>query len=532
MKFWIFGRKAEAAPQQKRHPNTRTPPAFGGGKRKRMFAAAEQDRLAMEWGTTPIGADDVIMRNWQAITARAQEQVANNDYGRQYLRMCVNNIVGEKGIQMQARSKGQDGTLDSQANAAIEACWKEWSKGKNCDVAGKKSLREFQKLAIKSAATTGEFFIRLATGAEAGPMGFAIQLIPSWRVPVEMVVNRMPNSTNFIRFGIEYTQYGRPVAYYFTTTMADEDRFMYSGKPFVRIPAEEIAHGYIEDIANQKRGLSWLATSLVRMRQLNGMEEAALVNARVGASKMAFMTFKDGENGPEYDEDDPPVVNVEPGELDILPQGASIEKWDPQYPAGEYAQFTKDQKRGAAAGMGVSYNNLAQDLEGVNFSSIRQGTLDERETWKDLQEWLTEEMMQKIFDSWLINMLLGGKILLDNGKPLSPLKLVKYQAVLWQGRRWAWIDPVSDVDASIKAKNAMLKSPSELIRDGGKDPDEVWTQTAGDIANQLEKLIAGGMSKKNAEIIVMKGYGVDYQLLQEKTDEKAPNGDNLQPAGK
>lgn len=530
MKFWIFGRKAETAPPQKRHPNLRQPPKFTGG-RKRMFAAAEQDRLAMEWGSTPMGADDVIARNWLPITARSQEQAANNDFGRNYLRMCVNNIVGEKGIQLQARSKGNDGNLDTQANAAIEACWKEWSKGKNCDVAGKKSLREFQKLAIKSAATTGEFFVRFATGQEAGPMGFAIQLIPSWRVPVEMVINRMPNSTNFVRFGIEYTQYGRPVAYYFTTTLADEDRFMYSGKPYVRIPAEEIAHGYIEDIANQKRGLSWMATSLIRMRQLNGMEEAALINARVGASKTAFMTFKEGESGPEYDEDDPPVISVEPGELDILPQGASIETIDYQYPAGEYGVFTKDQKRGMASGLGVSYHNLSNDLEGVNFSSIRQGTLDERETWKDLQEWLTEELMQRIYDVWLVNMLLGGKIVMENGKTLSPLKLVKYQSVLWQSRRWDWIDPEKDVNASIKAKNALLKSPSDIIRDGGEDPDEVWTQTAKDIASQMEKLTAGGLDNKNAQILVMKGYGVDYQLLQEKTDEKAPNGDNRQPAG-
>ena len=530
MKFWIFGRKAEAAPLQKRHPNLRQPPPIGA-PRKRMFAAAEQNRLAMEWGSTPMGADDVIARNWLPITARSQEQAANNDYGRNYLRMCVNNIVGQKGIQLQARARGQDGNLDTQANEAIEACWKTWSKGKNCDVAGKKSLREFQKLAIKSAATTGEFFVRFATGQEAGPMGFAIQLIPSWRVPIEMVVNRMPNSNNFVRFGIEYTQYGRPVAYYFSTTMADEDRFMYSGKPYVRIPAEEIAHGYIEDIANQKRGLSWMATSLIRMRQLNGMEEAALINARVAASKMAFMTFKEGENGPEYDEDNPPIIDVEPGELELLPQGATIETVDYQYPAGEYGTFTKDQKRGMSSGLGVSYHNLANDLEGVNFSSIRQGTLDERETWKDLQEWLIEELMQRIYEQWLVNMLLSGQIKLGNGKGLSPLKLEKYQSVIWQGRRWDWIDPEKDVNASIKAKNALLKSPSDIIRDGGEDPDEVWTQTADDIANQLAKLKAGGMDDKNAQILVMKGYGVDFQLLQEKTDEKAPNGDPSQSAG-
>lgn len=534
MKLWPFGKRAQKQVRTEPLVNRRAIAALNKQHprgQQRMFDAAKADRLAMEWGTQPLTADEIVEKNWRPVTARAQEQIANNDYGRNYVRMCVNNIIGQ-GIMLRGMSKGNDGALDVQANRAIERAWKEWSNRKNCDITGRLSLREMQKLAIRSCAASGEYCYRFVTGDDAGPWGFGLQAIPVTRIPVEMSVDRLHGGTNFVRFGIEFTKYGRPVAYYFTTIQTDENKFMYNGNPYVRVPAEEIIHDFTNDLTGQKRGLSWLATSLVRMRQLNGMEEAALVNARVGASKMAFIKFDDTTSGPEYDEDDPPIMEVEAGEIGILPQGASIDKVDFQYPAGEYATFTKDQKRGMAAGVGVSYHNLSGDLEGVNFSSIRQGTLDERESWKDLQDWFTEGFMARVFEEWLPRALLAGRIVTENGRPLSVLKLEKYRQVEWQARRWDWIDPEKDVNAAIKARNAGLRSTTEIIQDDGKDPQAVWEQAAADFDSQVDHYVKKGVDRKRAEIIVMSGMQIDSKLLleQEKPNEKDSSGSSSNSA--
>lgn len=510
MNLFGWGKKKET-PAQK--ISKRVAPIMRG---KRIFDAAKPDRMSMEWGSDPLTADDIIQKNWQPLVARSQEQIANNDYAKHFVRLCRQNIIGSNGIVLNARSKGAKGTLDKKANDAINRAWGDFCKSQNLDVTGKKSMREFQNQVINSLASCGEFFARKVYGADAGKYGYALQAIPAIRCPIEMVIDRVNGGSNFVRYGIEFTQYGRPVAYYFRTLMSDADRYMYSGKPYVRVPAEEIIHVFREEIPGQRRGLPWLATSLYRMRQMNGMDQAALVNARVGAAKMAWISFDEESEGPEYDEDDPPIIDLEPGEMGILPRGAKVEKWDPQYPNGEYAIFTKNQLRGIAAGLGVSYHNLSQDLEGVNFSSIRQGTLDERETWKDLQEWISEEFLQQVFDGWLPRALLAGLIRTDNGKPLNAVLLDKYTDVIWQPRRWDWIDPSSDVKANVMAKNAMLKSPSQLIRDGGQDPDEVIAQIAQDIKNQLDVLKAAGLDDKNAQNLVMSGYAIDPKMMVEQ----------------
>ncbi|WP_228368219.1 phage portal protein, partial [Klebsiella pneumoniae] len=228
-----------------------------------------------------------------------------------------------------------------------------------------------------------------------------------------------------------------------------------------------IIHGFVHEMVGQRRGLPWASTSLFRLHHLQGFEDAAVQNARASATKMGFIQYKEGF-GPECEDDQPVEIDAEPLAWHELPEGAEVAEWSPQYPSGEFAVFNKAMLRGAAAGFGVLYNNLAGDLEGVNFSSIRQGTLDEREHWKELQQWLIETIVVPVYEEWLRFSLLAGAIKVK-GRPLPAEKISAYRQVEWQGRRWAWIDPRADNDANIAAMRAGLKSPSQIIRESGRD---------------------------------------------------------------
>jgi lambda family phage portal protein len=154
----------------------------------------------------------------------------------------------------------------------------------------------------------------------------------------------------------------------------------------------------------------------------------------------------------------------------------------------------------------VLYNNLANDLEHVNFSSIRQGTLDEREHWKEMQQWLIETLIEPVFETWLPRALLAGKILVK-GRPLKAERLDRYSVVTWQPRRWAWIDPNADVQASIASKNHLLMAPGQIVREQGRDPGQVWREIANDIeemrkAGIPEEYIRASILDKNLQAAV------------------------------
>lgn len=511
---WPFFRKKEAPAPARIEPR-----AVSGVIRRanmaavRMFDAARDDRLTQNWPATPLPADDIIRRNQRAIVGRSRHQAANNDYMRGFLRMCRQNIVGAQGVRLQAQSRDPGGALDTLANDAIEAAFEEWSRAENCDVSGKRSWRRIQQAAVLSAARDGEFMLREVWGRDAGSWRYALQVLDPQRCPVDYDEERRADGS-FVRHGIEFNSFGRPLAYLFTTTDEREADYLYGGRKFVRIPADQIIHGFVEDFTGQKRGLPWAATALWRMQMLNGFEQSALVNARVSSSKGGFFQWKEGY-GPEVDEDQEIFMEAEPGTFQEMPPGVEFKEWNPQYPNGEFAPFVKSGLRGIATGLGVAYNSLANDLEGVNFSSIRQGALDEREHWKDLQEWLVETLVDRVFRSWLKVALLAGRIAVA-GKPLKPERLTKYQEVKWQPRRWAWIDPRADVASAIEQKNNLMGSFGQFIRDQGRDPQEVWREIAEDIA----QMRAAGIP----EDYVLQAMGQKLQPPQQDQQAGGGNG--------
>jgi lambda family phage portal protein len=508
--FNFFKRSAPdtSAPIEKsaRRPFVRTAMA-------RMFTAAEDSRLTSGWGGTPLTADQIIDRNQRVLVARSREQSANNDYGRSFLRMARQNIVGHQGVQLQAQSTDEKGKLDTLANQAIENAWFDWSKKQHCDVTGKMSWRSIQAACVNSAAKDGEFMLRLVFGRDAGPWGFSVQMLDPQRCPVDMNDKNLAGG-EFIRHGIRFNRFGRPLSYFFSTVDEREADYRHGGKHYVEVPADQIVHGFLSDMVGQKRGLPWMATALFRMRQLGAMEEAAIVNARAGANKLGFIKWKDGF-GPEMDDGEELMVDSQPGEWQVLPEGAEVQETNPNYPNGEFEPFMKRALRRMSAGFGVLYNNLSSDLEGVNFSSIRQGTLDEREHWKDLQEWLIEQLVQPVFDAWLPRALLAGRILVK-GRPLRAERIDRYSVVTWQARRWQWIDPRADVQSAVDSKNNMLTSAGRIIREQGQDPQTVWAEAARDVRAMIDAYVAEGLSQSDATELVMLSMG--------KQPKPAPTG--------
>jgi lambda family phage portal protein len=508
--MWPFKKKdpvVEARPRRLHSLNT-----------TRMFEAAKSDRMNATWGTHPLTADEIVIRHQRVLVARSREQAANNDYAKAFLRMCRQNIVGPQGVTLQAQSTTDDGKLNTNANDAIEIAFSRWGHRDHCDVTGQQSWVSIQGACVLSAAKDGEFFVRKIYGDAAGEYGFALQVLDPQRCPVDLS-EELRDGGRYIRAGIEFNRFARPLAYYFSVRSDEYYDYSTNGRNFVRIPADEIVHGFRYDMIGQKRGLPWMATGLFRLRQLGAFEDAAVVNARVGAAKMGFIKWQDGK-GPEFDDDEALTIDAEAGVFPVLPDGAELQDWAPQYPSGEFAVFNKAMLRSLASGFGVSYNNLASDLEGVNFSSIRQGTLDEREYWKELQEWLVETLCQPVFEAWLPRVLLAGHIK-AKGRPLRADRLDAYSEVTWQPRRWQWIDPRADVDAAVEAKNNLLVAPSQIIREQGKDPQSVWAEHARDIAAMIAALEAEGIEHAAALELVMLTLGKQPKPPQPKGAENA-----------
>lgn len=438
---------------------------------KRIFQATGTGRLEQSWTSTPTSVDSWIYQHWTPLVARSREQAENNDHATKFVQLCRDNIAGPKGFTLQAQVKDPNSTPDTLASTAIEDAFTRFSKRGSFDVTGTLSRSDAERMIASNLPVDGEAIAIARYGRELNEFGFAVQFVDP--VLLNPAHYEPLGNGNTIRHGIEFNSNGKPVAYHFMKMDERQAGYIngYSAGTYDRVPAENVCHMFLPEKIGQKRGLGWMRTALWRMRMLGGFEDAAVVNARVGAAKMGFFRDPDGQN----DEDDEIAMEGDPGTFEDIGNREFV-SWNPAFPDASIDPFTKSLLRSIASGLKVSYNNLASDLTSVNFSSIRQGALDEREVWKGLQEMLIGQWAEWLYERWLQRALLAEAITVAN-KPLKFDRIAKYRAVTWQPRRWAWIDPASEVSANEKAVAMKIKSRSEIIREtSGRDPDDVWEE--------------------------------------------------------
>lgn len=464
---------------------------------RRNYAAAQVGRLTEGWTTLNLSANAEIHGGLDNLRARARQLERDNDYARKFLELVCTNVVGATGFALQARVYDAKNKPDTGANDALEASWQRWAAGP-CDASGRQSLRSLCRTAVRAGARDGEILIRLVRGASAGnPWGLALQLLDIDRLDTQY--NRPPEKGSpAIRMGVEIDTWGRPLAYWLRNRHPG-DRYDATGilraEERQRVPAADIIHAYIADRPEQYRGVPWMHASMARMNQQAGYEESALVAARVGAAKMGFITTPDGEAAPLADSEDADggtlYKEADPGTFDILGPGQQFQAFNPDYPTAMYADFVKANLRAIASGLGVAYHALANDLEGVSFSSIRSGTLEERDAWTAVQEWFVESVLERLWAEWLPTALAFGQILLDNGAALPLGKIDKFRPHLFTGRRWEWVDPLKDIQADIAAIDAGLQSPQRVASKLGRDYEDLLVEiaAAADLRSRLNVVL-------------------------------------------
>lgn len=442
---------------------------FKKGQEKRYYNAAKINRLTASWNTTNLTSDSILKLQLIQLRARSRDLERNNVYYKRYINLLVQNVVGHAGVRLQSKVTGIQGGDDKTANERIEREWKEWGKKGSCTVCGQYSFKDLQRMVLKSVVRDGEILIRKIKGYP-NKWGFALQILEA-----DHLDERLNDEQKNIRMGIRYNEYGQPIEYYLLKKHPGD--VGYPGEVIASkyevIPADEIIYLYMKERPTQSRGIPWGITSATRLNMLDGYEEAELVAARIAASKMGFYKQQMGdEYTGEENEENELLMEVEPGVFEVLPPGVEVETFDPQHPNNAYSFFVKNMLKGIASGLNISYVSLANDLESVNYSSIRAGVLEEREYYKTIQDWFIENFMQPVFEAWL------EMSLLTKALPYSYDQYEKLNKPSWIPKRWDWVDPLKDVQANIQAINNNLKSRTQVVAEQGRDFEEVVQELA------------------------------------------------------
>lgn len=450
---------------------------------KRAIGMANTGRLFADWIIGAISADTKTRKDLAITRTRSRELKDEYEYAQKYIRMLKTNVLGPEGVQLRNKAKDPDrvekgklvsGPLDIFANKQVQDGWWEWGKKENCTVTRKLTWCDAQNIILEACGTDGEHLVRLVRGFD-NKFKFALQLLESDLLDIEY--NKDLGNGHKIRMGIELDQWDAMVGVYLHKHNPS-DWFPTSPSNFRYefIPARDIIHPFLARRAGQTRGWPWMTVSGPGLKMAGDYEESESVASRVAAAKMFFL---EQEGDVEYTGPEAPggkYMDVEPGIGEVLPKGLRYKPHDPQHPNSAYQAFIKTRLRGIAAGLGVSYNTLANDMESVNFASGKLGLDEERLVWRTIQNWFGESVCNPVFEAWLEFAILTGNVKL----PIS--KFDKFNQPEWRFQRWPQVNPQQEMSALQTALSLHLTSVTRELDKLSIDRDELFQEIADERA--------------------------------------------------
>lgn len=459
------------------------------------FVGANDNNLS-DWATLPLEINTILRNDLQKLRARSRDLARNDDTARRFLYLLKQNVLGNAGIILQAKNKLRDGKKpDTKWNAEIETEWvlfgrKRRNRGVSVSpsACGQLTLREIAWLTLWTRAIDGECFVQILKGYPHNFHRFAVRFLNPDLLDSTFCVE-LPNG-NRVDMGIEFDEYDRPVAYHFSEQHPNR-KFKTVNAKRKRIPANQIIHLFRNEYVGQIRGIPDFAAIMHKTKMLNGVHEAIVVGWRVAAAKMGFFTASnpeafgtdmDGEGDKEFDASG---MEATPGSFDVIPRGYDLKTFDPEYPTSTYESGHKVFMQQLANGLNVSSPTLSNNYADVNYSSLRQALLEDREGWRCLQAEMIDGFYQPLFDEWYdwtVNI---------TGRIQSPgARRAQDPAIVWQPRGWPWVDPLKEVNAQVVAVGANLRTRQSIIAETtGAD----FTETVDQLAEEKQALKERGL---------------------------------------
>lgn len=344
-----------------------------GLEQARSFDAARTGRRTAGWHTTGASANAELADGLGRIRNRSRDMVRNNEYAKRAHQVFSSNVVGY-GISIVAE------------DAREQAEWLAWSDSTDCDADGGNNLAGILKLCEGERFGAGEVLLRRRWRRPSD----------GYRVPLQIQVLEADHlddcktgplsNGNYCILGKEFDALGQLVAYWlFPEHPGELSGSRLRSLESRRVPASEVIHYYNRDRPSAVRGVSELAVSLMRYRDLADWHDAELLRKKMEACVVAIIHSADPDKRLGM-EGSSGVEKMRPGMIARVGNTDSVAFNNPQ-PSGGGGEFSRFQLHALAVGAGLTYAQLTGDMSQANFSSNRMG-LNEFRALIEQQQWL------------------------------------------------------------------------------------------------------------------------------------------------
>lgn len=435
----------------------------------RHYEGGSRGRRTSGWRHPSTDANAAAQPYMVRLRESARDLVRNNGHAESALDTISAHAVGTGII-----AKPADGS------AKVAEVWKAWAETTDCDSDGRADFYGLQDLVMRAVAESGECIIRRRPRRPGDGLALPLQLqvLEPDYLDLAKTNIRLSNGGRILH-GVEYDMIGRRVAYWLFREHPGSS--LSTASESYRVPAESVLHVFRQMRPGQVRGVSWFAPVLLKFKDYDEYSDATLMKQKIAACLAVFVTDVDGSSPPlgtAVTSGDQDLDLLEPGLIQNVPPGRTVQVVQPPS-VREHSDYSRTTLREIATGLGVTYEDLTGDYDGLPFSAARMSRLRhllrvERWRWRTLIPQFCDPVWRWALEAAQLENKLSGVVDAE-GVYVGP-------RAKWTAPPLPMVNPEVETRANKEAVRSGQKSLSEVIRELGYDPEDVLKEIAEDFA--------------------------------------------------
>lgn len=425
-------------------------------------------------------------------------------YAARYMDMTVQNVLKRK-----PEMPRFDADLDDDLGNEIGKAWCKWWGSEQVFIDSLRCGAEIERDLLASVIQDGDILVE-----------FVIQnrelKLRQYKSDdfFEFAAGHEQKNSHNQYMGVVYNNDGKPTSYLVREKNNETNISLLapqSGKA-KEISSDQCVHVFDPRSAKEWRGYPWITPVITRLAAVKSFDTFTSSSLRMLSKISGFITktpdssfnnygsipgarqdvfednddadaprLKDDLDRPRADPDAPGRVELGANSVWTLGPGEDLKTLAANIPSGMTQNYRSELIHEIWAGLGIDYATAMGDFSATNFAGARQGVLNNRDNWKDLQAWWHVSFRRHVFKKWV--MFYEGVLF----RRLNSVEREMVMDVEWIGPRWAWVDPMKDAVANIKALDAGLISPQEIAQQRGVSINKILSDIA-EARKQAEEL--------------------------------------------
>ena len=475
--------------------------AFVGGSSQ--YEGGRYDQSETEgWNAGRYFPDNNNHYENETIVGRVRDLDSNDAWVKGGLDRRVEAVIGRKmmlSAQPDHELLGQTAKWRSDWSRKTEKLFKVWCNDvdKRCDAKQTLNFGSMLNLAYLHYIRDGEVSAEIRMNKRGARYKTNVLLVDCDRI--SNPYNKA--NTKFLINGVEKDKNGAPIAYHVKKRHPDDTNNNFEHHVWRRIPAKtktgksKFIHVYNPRRIDQSRGISRFVEAMVPAKQLNRVDKAE-VNAALKSAIFSFF-IKSPQTDEQVGQALAPSSNDSPSSKNkyglkdyfgwrkdnkIKVDGASSIHLFPNedvitppatHPNSNYGEFQKTVLRKMAGSMGVSYNQLSQDWESINYSSARTLLNEMWRSFLDDRLLFMQNFGTPIYAAWLEEAIAEGDVEMPGGALNFYKRKTEISMCSWIGPGRGVVDPQKEANGENMDTASGRLSTIEAIRNRGKDPADV-----------------------------------------------------------